>query len=243
MSSDPPPAAPPEQGLSWWRSGKSNALTDLSLTLPVFLVYHLGVVLLRVRNAADPVTAELTKLAERSLPVYWAITAAIGVGLVVVLLVLGRGQSFSKKRFGWLLLEASAYAFAMRIIAGVAVGALPLAADSGLGLAEGIIMSCGAGFYEEIAFRVGLFGMGVLAIKAFFGALPRLILIPAWAVVGALLFAGWHYFGPLGDSWNLQSFAFRAACGGVLTAIYAFRGFAPAVWTHLLYDIWAMTVQ
>lgn len=29
-------------------------------------------------------------------------------------------------------------------------------------------------------------------------------------------------------------------CGLVLTAIYAFRGFAPAVWTHALYDVWVM---
>ncbi|HHH11647.1 MAG TPA: hypothetical protein ENK23_06190, partial [Sorangium sp.] len=70
--------AQPAEELSWLQAGKSNALTDLSLTLPVFLFYHLGVVLLRVRNAADPVTAELTRLAQHSLPIYWGLTLAIG---------------------------------------------------------------------------------------------------------------------------------------------------------------------
>ena len=100
----------------------------------------------------------------------------------------------------------------------------------------------GAGFYEEIAFRVGLFGLGALAIKAFFGSLPRVVMISAWALVAAMLFAGWHHVGPLGDAWNLKIFVFRSACGLVLTAIYVFRGFAPAVWTHALYDVWALAL-
>jgi hypothetical protein len=25
-------------------------------------------------------------------------------------------------------------------------------------------------------------------------------------------------------------------------AIYAFRGFAPAVWTHALYDVWVLVL-
>ena len=40
----------------------------------------------------------------------------------------------------------------------------------------------------------------------------------------------------------LQTFVFRAVCGLILTAIYAFRGFAPAVWTHALYDVWVMVL-
>jgi hypothetical protein len=46
--------------------------------------------------------------------------------------------------------------------------------------------------------------------------------------------------GPLSDAFDTQVFVYRAACGLVLTAIYAWRGFAPAVWTHVLYDLWAM---
>ncbi len=43
---------------------KPGAWVDLGLTLPVFLVYHLGVVFLNVRNAADMVTGELMVLSE-----------------------------------------------------------------------------------------------------------------------------------------------------------------------------------
>jgi hypothetical protein len=70
-----------------------------------------------------------------------------------------------------------------------------------------------------------------------------LMLVAGWAVVAASVFAGWHYVGALGDPWSLQTFVFRAVCGLVLTAIFAFRGFAPAVWTHALYDVWVMVIR
>lgn len=43
----------------------------------------------------------------------------------------------------------------------------------------------------------------------------------------------------LGEAFELRSFVFRFVCGMVFTVIYAFRGFAPAVWKHALYDVGA----
>ena len=37
-------------------------------------------------------------------------------------------------------------------------------------------------------------------------------------------------------------FVFRTVCGLVFTVIYATRGFAPAVWTHVTYDIWVLVM-
>ena len=48
----------------------SGPWADLALTLPLFIGYHLGVVFLPVRNAADVVTRELTSLAENDLWAY-----------------------------------------------------------------------------------------------------------------------------------------------------------------------------
>jgi hypothetical protein len=225
----------------WLDATKSNAWTDLALTLPIFLGYHLGVVLLQVRNAADPVSSQLVKLAEHNIAIYWGLTLGIGAAVVALLFVLGRGESFDRKRFAFVSSEAVVYAFLMRFAAGYAVGAVTLGA-SGQGMWQGVVMSLGAGFYEEIAFRVGLYGLGALAIKAIFGTLPRTVMLIAWAVVTAMIFAGWHYVGPLSDAWDFRTFVFRATCGLVLTAIYVFRGFAPAVWTHTLYDVWALAL-
>src|SRR5690606_41405060 len=57
---------------------KSGPWTDLGLTLPIFVGYHLGVVFLPMRNAADVVTRELVTLANDSLLAYGGLTLAIG---------------------------------------------------------------------------------------------------------------------------------------------------------------------
>ncbi len=227
---------------------KSDAWTDLALTLPIFLVYHLGVVLLPVRNAADPVTAELKALANQSLPLYAGLTLAVGIAFILVLATLGRREALSGRRFALIAVEGALYAFLMRFAGAYVVGSLRLAPPPVVGenltAFSGLIMSLGAGFYEEIAFRVGLFGLGALLLRATFGkGMKGLMLVAGWAVVAAAVFAGWHYVGALGDQWNLQTFVFRAVCGLVLTAIFAFRGFAPAVWTHALYDVWVMVIH
>jgi hypothetical protein len=227
---------------------KSDAWTDLALTLPIFLVYHLGVVLLPVRNAADPVTAELKALANQSLPLYAGLTLAVGIAFILVLATLGRREALSGRRFALIAVEGALYAFLMRFAGAYVVGSLRLAPPPVVGenltAFSGLIMSLGAGFYEEIAFRVGLFGLGALLLRATFGkGMKGLMLVAGWAVVAASVFAGWHYVGALGDPWSLQTFVFRAVCGLVLTAIFAFRGFAPAVWTHALYDVWVMVIH
>ncbi len=226
---------------------RSDPWTDLALTLPIFIAYHLGVVLLPVRNAADPVTAELHALARQSLPLYAGMTLAIGAAFVVVLAVLGRGKALEGKRFALIALEGALYAALMRLAGAYVVGSLrlgPPGAGEPMGLFPAIVMSLGAGFYEEIAFRVGLFGLAAWGLKRLVPAgVKRFFVVAAWAVAAACVFSAWHYVGELGDPFRMSSFIFRAVCGLVLTTIFAFRGFAPAVWTHALYDIWAMAVQ
>ncbi|WP_437528337.1 CPBP family glutamic-type intramembrane protease [Sorangium sp. So ce726] len=226
-------------------TAKSDALTDLALTMPIFVLYHLGVAFLPIRNAADPVTAELRALAKHSLPLYAGLTVAVGAAFVLVLSILGRGHALQTRRFALLAAEGALYAILMRFAGSYVVGSLRLGPPAASNdIFTGVVMSLGAGFYEEIAFRVGLYGLGALGIKFFFGrGVQGVALMVAWAVVAAAVFSGWHYVGSLGDPWNLPSFVFRMVCGLVLTAIYVFRGFAPAVWTHALYDVWVLVLR
>ena len=229
-------------------TSRSDAWTDLALTLPIFVLYHLGVVVLPVRNAADPLTTELTALANHSLPLYFGLTVAIGAIFVLVLAALGQGKAFAPHRFLLIGAEGIAYAVVMRFVGGWALEALPLQAVSeemsdelANGTFGAVVMSLGAGFYEELAFRVALFGSGAWIIKTMEDTSPTGIgLMLAWGLVSALAFSGWHHVGPMADDFDMQVFAYRSVCGLVLTAIYAFRGFGPAVWTHVLYDVWAM---
>ncbi|MEP7049378.1 MAG: CPBP family glutamic-type intramembrane protease [Pseudomonadota bacterium] len=222
----------------------SGPWADLALTLPLFIGYHLGVVFLPVRNAADIVTRQLTELAQNSLATYLGLTSGIGLVFAGVLIMLGRGHTMRASRFAFVAVEGIVYAIAMRLAGQYVVSKLALlAAPAPEGQFSSIVMSLGAGFYEEIAFRVGLFGLGLRALFSLLGPMPRIkrmLVSTAWAVLGALAFSGWHYMGEYGETFELRSFVFRAVCGFAFTVIYAFRGFAPAVWTHTIYDAWVL---
>jgi hypothetical protein len=224
--------------------GGSGPWADLALTLPIFIGYHLGVIRLPVRNAADVVTSELVLLAENNLLAYGGLTLGIGAVFVAVLVVLGRGQALHWERFALVVVEGIAYAVAMRFAAAYVVGRMFLGRVEMDGF-TGLVMSLGAGFYEEVAFRVILFGLGAKLLAMLFPmAVPfkaKLVTV-GWAVLAAAIFSGWHYVGALGDPFDAKSFVFRAVCGLAFTAIYVFRGFAPAVWTHALYDIWVLVL-
>ena len=214
---------------------RSGPLTDLALTLPIFLGYHLGVVFLP-------------------------------------LLLAGRGKHLKWGRFAWMSGEGVAYAIGMRLLAGYAVASVLAwvsAQDPGLiGLMNaapalssnvevaghsldigsritGAIMSLGAGFYEELFFRFALYGLGGAALIFLFNVTSSFFkfwLMVAWALAAACVFSGWHYFGDLSEAFALSTFAFRTVCGLVFTLIYQLRGFAPAVWTHALYDLWVLAL-
>jgi hypothetical protein len=225
----------------------SGPLADLALTLPVFVIYHLGVVWMDVQNAADIVTRELKNLASSSLPAYSALTLAIGVAFTSILLVLGRGHTLRWHRFALVAAEGVLYAVAMRLVASYMVGKIHvdagLPAEAAPGFFTAVVLSLGAGLYEEIAFRVGLYGVGrrlLLAMMPEATSGQRLLASLGWAAASAAVFSGWHYFGQFGEPFELRSFVFRWVCGVVFTLIYVFRGFAPVVWTHALYDIWVL---
>jgi membrane protease YdiL (CAAX protease family) len=242
------------QGLS----AKPGAWAELALTLPVFLAYQLGVVFLHVRNATDLVTGELLRISGGDLGTYLALTVGIGLVLFVVFALLGRGQSLSGRKILQIVVEGAAYAIAMSTATSWVVGKLfagPPAAAAVSGPVTGLIMSFGAGFYEELAFRAVLFGLGAKVLVWLFarqrvglvGSAPplslRAILVMAfWAVACAACFSGMHYVGALGDPFDVRSFVARAVLGLALTLVYAMRGFAAAVWTHALYDVWVLVL-
>jgi hypothetical protein len=236
---------------------RPGAWVDLGLTLPIFLVYQVSVVFLGVQNATDLVTGTLLSLSHGERTTYLLATFAIGVIFAGVFALLGRGQAFHPRKFLQIAVEGAVYAFVMRLVAGYVVGSLFAgpATIKDQGRFVGFIMSLGAGFYEELAFRVILFGLGAKALTSLVahqkfelaGTAPtsrlsiRTIgIMIAWSLVCALVFSGVHYVGAMSDHFQLASFVFRFVLGLALTLIYVTRGFAAAVWTHALYDVWVL---
>jgi hypothetical protein len=236
-------------------TAKPGGWTELALTLPIFLVYQLGVVFLNVRNATDVVTMRLLELTHGDRLMYLELTSGAGLALLFVFGFLGRQQSFRASKIVQIALEGAAYAIAMGTATSWVVGKLFAGPPGRLasGPFTGIVMALGAGFYEELAFRVIFFGLGAKLLVWLFvrqrvglvGEGPRLsvgaiAVMVVWALVSAAVFSGMHYAGPLGDPFDARSFVARAVLGLALTLVYASRGFAAAVWTHALYDVWVL---
>ncbi len=234
---------------------KPGAWVDLALTLPLFVAYHVGVVFLNIKNAADYVTRPLLDLANGSRTAYLGLTLAIGVLFAGIFGLLGRGQAFRAAKFAQIAVEGVAYAVAMRFGAAYVVGRLPIGPVGKMDPVSGAVMSLGAGFYEELAFRVVLFGLGAKLLVwllarervGLVGAAPRLTMkaiaiMTAWSFAAAGIFSAAHYVGALGDRIDVASFVFRWVLGLALTLIYVARGFAAAVWSHAVYDLWVLAL-
>ena len=100
-----------------------------------------------------------------------------------------------------------------------------------------MILSFGAGIYEELIFRELLIYISYQSIKFLF----RLSKFSAnfYAVIfSAILFSLFHFIGE--ESFNQEAFAVRFIAGIFLASLYVQRGFGITAITHSFYDIFVI---
>lgn len=236
------------KGVLGYFSRRIDPLTSLVLTTPVFLVYHVGLLLTDGRNGVDFVSGPMRALAQTSLLLYLALTVAIAAGIVIAgLSMRGRGEIHPKALLP-VLLESTVWAFLLSVTVGYVTSRLFASALAPMqtgprmvGPIDAIVLSAGAGFHEELVFRVGLFAGGALLLRKVANLRPLLAFGIA-AVVSSLIFSAAHYIGPFGDSFMLVTFTFRALFGLALAGLYKARGFATVVYTHAIYDVFVFTM-
>ncbi len=229
---------------AWARAskGKADPFTSLVLTLPLFLVYHLGILVIDRRNGVDWVSDVAFALLDASVPAYVLTTLGLSAALVLALWLLQRSRKLKMTALAPVLLESVAWAIAMGLLVGFATTRLVGALAAGgselvrMGPVEKIVMAAGAGFHEELAFRVVLFSGGALVLRKLLG-MGGLGAHALAALGSALIFAAVHHIGPFGEPVTALALVFRTLAGLYLTAVYAARGFAVAVYAHALYDV------
>jgi hypothetical protein len=198
-----------------------------------------------VRNGADVLLKSLFSVipGQHGLTVFTVLL--LGTGAILVVRDIRRHGMPRGKVFLGMAAESVAYALALGFVAGalttlLLTGRLAMVQGGSeaarFALPVQLMVSLGAGLYEELLFRVLLVaGLAALARKGF-GWRP----FPAGAfaaVIGALIFSAFHYIGPLGDPWALGSFTFRAVAGLLFSGLYLVRGFGITAWSHALYDV------
>ena len=142
--------------------------------------------------------------------------------------------------FATMLAESVGLALVFGIVVGGLTAAL-LGDPPPLSLGRGtmLMLSLGAGIYEELLFRVVLVGLFAWVVRRVLGFRP-LVAGTTATIAGALVFSAFHYIGPYGDAWEVYSFVFRTIAGLFFSALYLTRGFGITAWTHALYDVFLL---
>ncbi|MBV9774843.1 MAG: CPBP family intramembrane metalloprotease [Gemmatimonadetes bacterium] len=231
---------------------------SLLLAIPLLLLYEAGAAWVSttqkvpLRNGADVLLRALLSMGGIHTTVGFTVVLVVAAGLVVI-------AEWRRKRiariepgiFVGMLAESALYATLFGMVVGTATqwvltgGGLHLSAGTGvmgtLPRSEGIVLSLGAGIYEELLFRVVIAGGLFVLFRS--GGLQRTRSGVFAAILSALAFSAFHYIGPYGDPWELSSFTFRFLSGLAFSVLFLVRGFGIAAWTHALYDVFLLLAR
>jgi Type II CAAX prenyl endopeptidase Rce1-like len=230
-----------------------NLLTSLVLVFPLFLIYQVGVLFtLPVLNGADFLTVFLFRNLGLSTGSYLAYTFAVAAGFAIAVAVLRHRQKFDPRLIVPVFIESAIYALTMGSLIlfvmtrGLGISPRLAGGDGGFiaqqGFGTRLVMSLGAGVYEETVFRLGIMA-GVAALLEKVLGLRRVIAATVALLLSAVLFSAMHHIPPYGDPLHVGVFLFRVLAGICFGLLFWFRGFAIAVYTHALYDLYVLIVR
>ena len=236
---------------SYWQVSRAPRYS-LLFALPLLLFYQVLAVLLAhgersVRNGADVILQAL----------FTAVAGAWGPPLFMVCLI-GAGlwlvtrdrRAHGSRLRGGVFVAMLGETIALALTFGFVVGSVTsgvlgmlqtLAVPGGpeMDWWTRLMVSLGAGIYEELLFRVLLVGALVWIGRRLLGwqEVPTAVMA---VLAGAAIFSAFHYIGPYGDRWTLYSFVYRLLAGVFFSALYVTRGFGVTAWTHALYDVFVL---
>jgi hypothetical protein len=226
-----------------------NLLTNLILIFPLLIIYQLGVLLTYpMLNGADFVSGLLFGQLGFTQPQYLLFVVIVTVGFLTSVTLLRRRQPFQTRIVLPIVLESTIYALTMGslivLVMTKVFGISPRlsAAVEQQGILARIVMSFGAGVYEELVFRLGLLGgLTALGERVFrWGKWPSFAVA---LMLSALAFSAAHHVPPYGDALRVDVFTFRALAGVFFGLLFWLRGLAVAVYTHAFYDVYVLLIR
>lgn len=225
-----------------------HPFASLLFVLPLLVFYEVAVIVLggglngsnELRNGADAWVR--SQMVVNDVSFSWALPVIVLVALVIrtVWKWGERPPRLLTTLFG-MFLESAVFAAAMWALSR---NFLPLLDQVGLPTQDigfqtvptaQVVRFVGAGIYEEVLFRLGLYGVLVMLIRL--ALVPKVLAVLLAAVLGSLAFSAAHHIGPAGEPITVPVFLFRTAAGLIFTAVFVGRGLGVAVGAHAGYNI------
>jgi hypothetical protein len=240
---------------TYWQASRAPRYS-LLFALPLLLLYQILALIVPpgpggvgVRNGADVLLQAVFIWIAGAWGPRLFMLCLVAVGVWLIAKDLRRNpEKLTFTVLGGMVLESVCLALAFGIVVGGLTAALlgtPLPPalilldTQRLGRGTLLMLSLGAGIYEELLFRVVLVGLFAWAAHRVVGLRPLAAGIAA-TVLGALVFSAFHYIGPYADRLDAYSFVFRTIAGLFFSGLYLLRGFGVTAWTHALYDVFLL---
>lgn len=243
-------AAGADKTLQWTGGGylavSHRPWASLLFLLPMIVLYEVGTIVF-ARDAATGLETRI--IAFNLLNDFLGLFGASGrylpaLAVVAILLAwhLARRDSWSVRPgvLVGMLVESICWALPLLALAVLMGRFLPLAGSGGASPMALMVLSLGAGIYEELVFRLVGFAvcsfvlsdvLGVRASRTFWATL----------VITSVAFSLYHYLG--WESPQLRSFVFRTIAGFFFGVLYLWRGFGIAAGCHAAYDVLVFSLR
>ncbi len=213
------------------------------ITLPIFLLYELGLFLMRgtefsyIKNGADVLIEDM--IATLGFDIFYISSSIFLLAFFIIAYYQKKNyDSFTiyKSYLSIMLFESFVYALLLFLLLGNM--SLYLMDISVQDIKFNIILSLGAGIYEELIFRVFSIFILYKFISFIFKSMRHFSTQFSALLLSSILFSLFHFMGT--ESFSQEAFTIRFIAGILLGILYINRGFGITAITHSFYDIFVI---
>ena len=230
--------------MSQYLTVSKSPLYSFIFTLPLFLLYEVGIFLIssrdidQLRNGADVLMRQVLE----SFGIYgmYGFGGTFLIGFLIAFIRQKKNLRTSEIESRFLLImffESIVWATLLVIMMIKIPTFLSLSNEDHL--IQLVVLAIGAGIYEEFVFRVLLIsGLAILFGLIFnWGEFGKTFLS---VIISSAIFSIFHFFGSYGDTFSFPLFFVRFFAGIFLAMIYIFRGFGITAYAHSIYDLFVL---
>lgn len=229
--------------MNYWNKTRTP-IYNLVFIIPVIIIYEIGVIIItkmeisNLRNGADVLLRMLIDSFGPSSLYTLGFLLLIGAIISVIIQRRQGGEVHIQGQYLVLMLfESVMWA---SIVFWLMNNRLFLSSAQSVVVVQQIILSLGAGIYEEFVFRVILIS-GLAVVFGFIFQWTIIIRSIAGIISAATLFSMFHFIGQFGDVFSWSLFFTRFIAGIMLGALFIFRGYGITAYTHAIYNLIVLT--